>query len=109
MLVLVGFLCIVGALFVLVSGVAMFKARDALSRMNVLSAATGVGMPAIVAGVYLRVLQVEGFVWEDLVKAVIAVLGFIIMSSFASNQLGRAVYRSGAPIDPRTSPNELAE
>ena len=48
--VIVGLLCLTGALFVLVSAVAMLKARDGLSRINVLSAATGLGMPLIVAG-----------------------------------------------------------
>ena len=109
MVVLVGFLCIVGAFFVLVSGLAMFKARDGLSRVNVLSAATGVGMPFLAVGIYLRTLQTEGFLWLDLVKLVIAVLGFIIMSSVASNALTRAAYRSGAPLDPQTSPNALAD
>ncbi|WP_131103395.1 cation:proton antiporter [Ornithinimicrobium sufpigmenti] len=109
MLVLIGLLCLTGAFFVLVSGIAMFKARDGLSRVNVLSAATGVGMPFLAIGVYLRVLQTDGFLWLDLVKLVIAILGFIIMSSVASNALTRAAYRSGAPIDPHTSPNALAD
>lgn len=107
--VVVGVLCIVGALFVLVSGIAMFKARDGLSRINVLSAATGVGMPLIAIGAYVWTLHDQGFDWVDLVKAVVAVLGFIIMSSVASNAITRAAYRSGAPIDPATSPNELAD
>lgn len=106
---LVGVLCIGGALFVLVSGVAMFKARDGLSRINVLSAATGVGMPSIAVGAYLWTLHDQGFDWVDLVKAAVAVLGFIIMSSIASNAISRAAYRSGAPIDPATRPNELAD
>lgn len=109
MIVLVGVLCIVGACFVLVTGIAMFKARDGLGRVNVLSAATGVGLPLLATGIYLRTVQVEGFLWLDLVKLVIAVLGFILMSSVASNALSRAAYRSGAPLDPRTSPNDLAQ
>lgn len=109
MLVLVGLLCLLGAFFVLVSGIGMFKARDGLSRVNVLSAATGLGMPLLAVGIYLRTVQVEGFLWLDLVKLVIAVLGFIIMSSVASNALTRAAYRSGAPLDPHTSPNALAD
>ena len=78
MLVLVGLLCLTGAFFVLVSGIGMFKARDGLSRVNVLSAATGLGMPLLATGVYLRTVQVEGFLWLDLLKLVIAVLGFVI-------------------------------
>lgn len=108
-LVVVAALCIGGALFVLVSGVAMFKARDGLSRMNVLSAATGVGMPSIAVGAYVWTVHDKGFDWVDLVQLAVAVLGFIIMSSVASNALTRAAYRSGAPLDPATSPNELAD
>lgn len=107
--IIVGVLCLTGAFFVLVSGIGMFKARDGLGRINVLSAATGVGMPAIAIGAYVWTVYTDGFLWLDLVKAVIAVLGFIIMSSVASNSITRAAYRSGAPIDPDTSPNELAE
>lgn len=109
MIVLVGVLCITGALFVLLSGLGMFQARDGLSRVNVLSAATGLGMPLLAVGVYLRTLQTEGFLWLDLIKLAVAVLGFVIMSSVASNALTRAAYRSGAPIDPMTSPNDLAD
>lgn len=107
--VVVGVLCLVGALFVLVSAVAMLKARDGLSRINVLSAATGLGLPLIVVGAFVHDVRANGFDWVDLVKAVVAVLGFIIMSSVASNNLGRAAYRSGAPVDPATRPNELAD
>ena len=109
MLVLVGLLCLTGAFFVLVSGIGMFKARDGLSRINVLSAATGVGMPSIAVGAYVWTVHDHGFVWVDLVKLAVAVLGFIIMSSVASNAITRAAYRSGAPLDPATSPNELAD
>lgn len=107
--VVTGLLCVVGALFVLLSGVAMFTARDGLSRINVLSAATGVGMPSIAVGAYVWTVHEQGFLWTDLVKVGVAVLGFVIMSSVASNALTRAAYRSGAPLDPRTSPNELAD
>lgn len=107
--VVVGVLCLTGAAFVLVSAVAMVKARDGLSRINVLSAATGLGMPLIVLGALVEDVRTHGFDWLDVVKAGIAVLGFVIMSSVGSNNLGRAAYRSGAPVDPRTRPNELAE
>lgn len=105
----VGALCIVGALFVLASAVGMFRVRDGVSRVNVLSGATGVGMPALVLGVYVHDVAVNGFDVLSLVKAVAAVGGFVVMSSVASNALGRAAYRSGAPLDPATSPNHLAE
>ncbi len=106
--IIVGFLAIGGALCVLISAVAMLRVDDALSRINVLSPATGLGVPAIVLAAYLNHVNEVGMDWIDLIKAAVAIAGFIIMSSVASNTLGRATYRSGAPIDPDTNPNELA-
>lgn len=104
----VAVLAIGGAFFVLVSAVAMLRVPDALSRVNILSPATGLGMPMIVLAAFTYDLWTHGFDPIDLVKTVVAVLGFVIMSSVASNTLGRSAYRSGAPVDPATSPNELA-
>lgn len=106
--VLIGILCIGGAIFVLLSAIAMHRTRDGLSRINVLSGATGIGLPAMVLGVYLHHAATYGFDVIDLIKLFVAIGGFIIMSSVASNALGRAAYRSGAPLDPATDPNDLA-
>lgn len=108
-IIVVGLLCIGGALFVLASAIGMLRVRDGVSRVNVLSGATGIGMPAIVLGIYVNDLAVHGFVPLSLFKALVAVGGFIVMSSVASNALGRAAYRSGAPLDPATVPNDLAD
>lgn len=107
--ILVGFLAIGGALCMLISAVAMLRVGDALSRINVLSPATGLGLPAIVLAAYIHHVNVIGPDWVDLIKVLVAIAGYIIMSSVASNTLGRATYRSGALVDPATSPNELAE
>ncbi|MGB5953003.1 MAG: monovalent cation/H(+) antiporter subunit G [Ornithinimicrobium sp.] len=106
---LIGFLAIGGALCVLISAVSMLRVSDALSRINVLSPATGLGLPMILLAAYIHHLTEVGADWIDLIKVLVAIAGFVIMSSIASNTLGRATYRSGAPIDPDTSPNELAE
>ncbi|WP_298748289.1 monovalent cation/H(+) antiporter subunit G [uncultured Serinicoccus sp.] len=106
--ILTGVLCIGGAIFVLLSAIAMLRSRDGLSRINVLSSATGMGLPWIATGVYIQHVVVHGFDVITLIKLLVAIAGFIIMSSVASNALGRAAYRSGAPLDPATDPNELA-
>lgn len=104
----IGVLSIGGAIFVLLSAIAMHRTRDGLSRINVLSGATGIGLPAIIAAVYVHHVATHGFDVIDLIKLFVAIGGFIIMSSVASNALGRAAYRSGAPLDPATDPNDLA-
>ncbi len=105
----VGVLAVGGALCVLVSAVSMLRVADAVSRVNVLSPATGLGLPMIVLAAYVNDVWDNGFDVIDLTKALVAILGFVIMSSVASNTLARSAYRSGAPIDPDTRPNELAE
>ncbi|NLJ54624.1 MAG: monovalent cation/H(+) antiporter subunit G [Intrasporangiaceae bacterium] len=101
-------LVLLGALGFLVSAIAMLRVRDAVSRVNCLGPATAVGLPSILVGALIEQTIATGWSWGDGVKVVLAVLASLIVSSVASNTLGRAAYRSGAPIDPLTDPNELA-
>ncbi|MFC7374817.1 cation:proton antiporter [Brachybacterium sp. GCM10030267] len=97
-----------GAFWMLTAALSMFHARDALSRINVLSPATGLGLPMIVVAAFLRHTQISGFEVAMLVKSIITVIALIIVSSIASNVLARAAYLSGSPVDPRTAPQDLA-
>lgn len=105
---LVGIFGITGSLLLLGSALAMFRVRDALSRINVFSPATGLGMPLIVAAVYVYDIHTEGFSWSSLLMAAVAVLCLIIVSSVASNTLSRASVLSGQPVFRKTAPNRLA-
>ncbi len=97
-----------GALLVLASALAMFRAKDALSRVNVFSPATGLGMPLVVVGCYTYTLQQEGFSVYRLLIAIVAFLALIIVSSIASNTLSRSTLLSGSPVHRYTRPNRLA-
>lgn len=107
-LVLVGVLAIGGSATVLMSSLAMLRATDAVSRVNVLSPATGVGMPSLVLAAWLQWSYENGLDWLVSFKSLVAIVAFVVVSSVASNTLGRATLRSGAPLDPRTDPNHLA-
>lgn len=102
-------LVVVGSLFVLGAAVAMHRQRDALARVNVLSPATGMGLPLIVIGAFLHRWAVYGFGWADLLKTLVTVSALLIVSSVASNVLARSTYLSGAAVAPQTSPQELAD
>lgn len=108
MSVLIGAVAIVGALFMLTSAVAMLRHGDALTRINVLSPATGMGLPLIVIAAWLDKLVYRGFEWMPLIQTVITVAALLVVSSVASNTLARSAYLSGAPVDPRTDPQDLA-
>jgi len=102
-------LVLCGVVLVLLSSVAMVRSRDALQMMNVFSPATGMGLPLVTIGVLVHLTGRDGFAWWTLLVGLVTVASLVIVSSLASNTLARAVYQSGAPIDPRTHPQELAD
>lgn len=97
-----------GALLVLLSSVAMLRARDGLQMMNVFSPATGMGLPLIAVAVFVQLTASRGFSWWTLLITAVTVAALVIVSSLASNTLARAVYQSGAAVDGRTQPQDLA-
>jgi multicomponent Na+:H+ antiporter subunit G len=108
-IVLVALFGITGSLLMVLSAIAMFRANDALSRINVFSPATGLGMPLILVAAYVYTLWQDGFGLMRLFMALVALLSLIIVSSVASNVLSRSAFVAGAPVWRRTSPNRLAE
>jgi multicomponent Na+:H+ antiporter subunit G len=106
--ILAAVLILGGALLVLLSAVAMVRARDALQMMNVFSPATAMGLPLMVAGVFAHLTGRDGFDWWVLLVSLVTIASLVIVSSLASNTLARAVYQSGAPVDPQTHPQDLA-
>lgn len=106
--VLIGALCLGGALLILLSAIAMLRERDAVSRINVLSPATGMGLPLIVVAAYLQRLTLTEFSFAGLAKVLVTLAALLVVSSVASNTLARAAYLSGAPVHPATDPQDLA-
>lgn len=107
--ILIAVLVLAGAIFVLVTGVTMFRARDALGRINVLGPATAIGVPCLVTAHWLQNLLTDGFSLWALIRAIITILALLVVSSVASNVLARATYLTGTPTDPQTSPNDLVD
>lgn len=99
---------VLGALIVLLSALAMFRAPDALSRINVFSPASGLGLPLVLVSVYIYTVLEDGFSVLRLIEAAVAFLALLIVSSVASNTLSRAAFVSGSPVWRRTEPNRLA-
>ena len=85
-----GVMVVVGALFVLVSAIAMLRQRDAFSRINVMSPATGFGLPLIVVAAFLHRIALGVATWGDGLKTVVTVIALLVVSSVATNILARA-------------------
>lgn len=105
---LIGVPAILGALCFLVAAVSMARAGDALTRINMLSVATGLGMMLFIVAAYIHDLA-SGFEWVALIMALVAFAATVVVTSVASITLARSAYRSGAPLDPRTGYDDLAE
>ena len=102
-----GLLMLLGSLFFAVTAIGMLRSRDAISRVNNLSPATGAGLPLIIIGAAVHDLATGDLTAFDGVKAALAVGAALVVSSVASNMLGRAAYRSQQELDPRTLSNAL--
>lgn len=102
-----GLLMLLGSLFFAVTAIGILRSRDAISRVNNLSPATGAGLPLIIIGAAVHDLAAGDLTVLDGVKAALAVGAALVVSSVASNMLGRAAYRSQQELDPRTLSNAL--
>jgi multicomponent Na+:H+ antiporter subunit G len=103
----VGVLVVSGSLFFLVTAVGMLRSRDAISRVNNLSPATGMGLPLIIIGAFVHETAEEGWSTFSLIKALLSVGASLVVSSVASNALGRSAYRTQRTFDPTMRANAL--
>lgn len=105
---LIGVPALLGSLCFLVAAVSMSRAGDALTRINILSVATGLGMMLFIMAAYVNDLT-SGFRWMALLTALVSLGATVIVTTVASITLARAAYRSDGRLDPRTAYNDIAE
>lgn len=90
--ILAGSLAILGAFFIFVGARAMFLAPDALSQVNMVGPAVGVGLPLLICANLVNSIAVEGFMWGHLIRAVVAIFALLVVSSVGSYVMGRALH-----------------
>jgi multicomponent Na+:H+ antiporter subunit G len=93
-----------GAGLILLAGVGVLRFPDVLTRTSAATKATGLGLAAILAGVALAVGTPRAFTVLGL-----AVLIQLLTSPVSGHVLGRAAYRSGAPLWEGTHTDDLEE
>jgi multicomponent Na+:H+ antiporter subunit G len=92
-----------GALLILVAGIGIVRLPDVLTRMHASSKAGTLGAVCILLAVALRF---GDFVIT--VKTVLIVLFLFLTAPVAAHMIGRAGYRSGAPLADETAFDEYA-
>lgn len=95
-------LILVGASLVLLAGVAALRLPDVLTRANGVGMATGLGLAMLLAGAAMAIGSVRALVVLGL--AVLVQLG---TSPVSGHVIGRAAYRSGAPLWEGTHSDDL--
>ena len=104
---LIGVPALLGSLCFLVAAVTMSRSGDALTRINILSVATGLGMMLFILAAYVHDLT-SGFRWMSLLTALVALGATVVVTTVASVSLARAAYRSDGRLDPRTAYDDIS-
>lgn len=97
-------LLLLGAALVLLAGAGVLRFPDVLTRANAASKATGLGVAALLAGAALAIGTPRALVVLGL-----AVLVQLATSPVSGHVIGRAAYRSGAPLWSGTRGDELRD
>jgi len=93
-----------GAGLILLAGVGVLRFPDVLTRASAATKATGLGLAAILAGVAIDLSTTRTSIVLGL-----AVLVQLLTSPVSGHVIGRAAYRSGAPLWEGTHTDDLAD
>ena len=90
--IIVSVLVVVATLMVVTTSVAMWRAPDALTRVNLLGPVIGVGFPLLMVSKLIIDWTSTGFDLNNFVRAVLAIAGVWIVASVGSYYIGRSIY-----------------
>ena len=85
-------LLIVATVMVVATAVALWRAPDALTRVNLLGPTVGIAVPLLLVAKLVVDSSENGFSLWSLVRALIACFGVWIIGSVGSFYMGRSIY-----------------
>lgn len=97
-----GFL-LLGAALTLLAGIGILRFPDVFTRANAATKAAGLGVACLLLGAGLWIGT-----WEAGIKLGLAAILQFITAPVSGHVMGRAAYRSGAPLAPITHLDDLA-
>lgn len=100
--VLAGVVITCGTALIVTAGIGLLRLADAYSRMNAVTKAATLGLVLILVGSFLLMPG-----WDTAWKLVLAVLLQLLTSPVGAFAIGRAAYRSNAPLSAQTRFDEL--
>lgn len=90
-------LILAGGFFCLVAGLGVVRMKDVYARMHAATKAGTLGLALICLAV-----MVQAETWLQVVEALFVFLFMIATAPIGAHLIGRAAFRTGAPLDPRT-------
>lgn len=89
---IVSVLVLLATLMVVTTSVAMWRAPDALTRVNLMGPVIGVGFPLLLLSKLIYDWSTTGFDPNDLVRALLATAGVWTVASVGGYYMGRSIY-----------------
>ena len=90
-------LMLAGAFFCLVAGIGVIRMNDVFARMHAATKAGTLGLALICIAV-----MVEAHTWLQVFEALFVFLFMIASAPVGAHLIGRAAFRTRAPLDPKT-------
>ncbi|MEJ5997760.1 Na+/H+ antiporter subunit G [Corynebacterium sp. H130] len=81
-------LAVCACVFILGTTIALWRAPDALTRINLMGPTVGVALPLLV----LAHLLSDPFDWHNLIRALIAIAGLWVVAAVSSFVIARSVH-----------------
>mgnify|MGYP001823910248 CR=1 FL=1 len=95
--ILTAILLVTGGFFCLVAGIGIIRLNDVFARMHAATKAGTLGLALICFAVMLKATT-----WLHVAEALFVFLFMIASAPVGAHVIGRASYRRGIPMDPRT-------
>lgn len=97
-------LLVSGGFFCLVAGIGIIRLKDVFARMHAATKAGTLGLALICLGV-----MVLADTWWQLIEALFVFAFMLATAPIGSHLIGRAAYRTHAPMDPATKSDAECE
>ncbi|MDO5077749.1 Na+/H+ antiporter subunit G [Corynebacterium sp.] len=90
--IIVAIIAVFSTVLVALTAVAMWRSPDALTRANVMGPTTGVALPFLLLAHLIHDWATVGFDPNNLVRAIIAIVGVLVVASVSSFYMGRCIH-----------------
>ncbi len=85
-------LIVVAAGLVIATVTSLWRAPDALTRVNLLGPTVGLAVPLLLVAKFVVDLGTTGYSWWQLVQVIVSCFGVWIIAAIGSFYMGRAIY-----------------